>query len=693
MSLLRKLSIGIFLGCVIPGFVIAQTSEENKKLAQDYIDQANEILSATPALDLVRDLYILAADADPDNIEANFKAGDVLMKTIGKDRAAKYFQRVFEIDADYRFDVLYWLGFSYQYGLEFDLALEAYNRYRDHLVSNDGYRGNDRVMLSTVDRRIYECRNGKELVANPAHYSIVNVGSAINTESRDYAPVLNRAEDEMVFTSRRRDGNLNANVANDNLPYEDIYISKKVNGVWQYAQNIGEIVNTEFHDSNLALSADGDQLFLYSDENNGDIFTSKKLGDGSWTVPEPIGDNINSSYSENSVSLSPDGNMLFFSSNRPSHVGDDENMDIYYSVMDENGNWGRPKTVGEVINSEYNEDAPFLDYDGKTLYFSSDGRRGMGGYDIFRSVYDSTEGVWGAPANIGYPINTPDNDVFFVSTEDGQRGYYASVREDGMGYTDIYMVTILQDGQDLAQVDKKDIEPKEVEKPDTNVDIDPVEPTEPELTLQPVILTVNVEDAANELPIDAKVSMKSVGTNVIVASKRASVGSYTFEVRNTASTEYLLTVEKSGYVFNNSKLNIQAVAGLEPKRIQRSISLQKFQVGVSRVLHNIYFNFDKATFATESYSELNKLEKMLAGNPNTKVEISGHTDNIGAKEYNKKLSQMRANAVVNYLAGKGIDKRRLTAVGYGEEHPLASNDDNKEGREINRRVEFRILGK
>ena len=697
MSFLRKLSLLIF--CISLGVsseLIAQdVSEADKDLAQQLVESADEVLRVTAALDQARELYVQAADTDPTNVGANFKAGDAIIKTVGKDRAAKYFERVRELDPDYRFDISYWIGLSYQYGMQFDLALDNFNRYRDRLNGQPGYRGNDRILLNVVDRNIYECQNGKELVANPAHYAVVNVGSAINTPEREYGPVLNEDETEMVFTTRRRDGNMNQDVADDNVPFEDIFISYKRNGQWTQAENIGETINTPYHDSNLALNAAGDQLFLYSDENNGDIYMSKQLGDGTWTSPEPLNDNINSTYSEKSVSVSSDGQLLFFSSDRPSHVGDNPNTDIYYCVLEKNGDWGRPKTVGTSINTEYDEDAPFIDYDGKTLYFSSNGRKGMGGFDIFRSVYDSAEGVWGEPQNIGYPINTPDDDIYFVSTKDGKRGYYASVREDGMGYTDIYMVTIQQEDDDVPTVASKDIEPKDTDKPETDIDLKTVDttPTQPELTLQPVILTVNVFDAQTEVPMDAKVSLRTAGDNRIVGSNRVSSGVYEFSVTNNASTEYMLAVEQSGYVFSNTKLNIQATAGTEPKRISRNINMQKVQqsVGVSKVLRNIYFEFDKATFTTDSYTELNKLEKMLADNNTISVEISGHTDAVGNATYNKSLSQQRAQAVVNYLVEKGIDQRRLTAVGYGEEQPLASNDDELEGREINRRVEFKIL--
>lgn len=586
MSFLRKLSILFFLGILFsPANVYAQVSDEDKKEAKDLVEIADEVLAITSALDQARDVYMQAADIDPGNIIANFKAGSAFLQTVGKDRAAKYLERVLDLDAEYRFNIMYLIGRSYQYGLDFDKALDYYNRYRNHLTQNEGYRGNDKTSLTEVDRRIYESRNGKEFVANPAHYAVVNIGGAINSEAREYAPVLNEDETELVFTSRRQDGNLNENVADDNVYYEDIFISYKKNGQWQQAQNIGEIINTEFHDSNLALSASGDQLFLYSDENNGDIYTSKLLGDGTWTTPVPMNSNINSSYSENSVSVSKDESLLFFSSNRPSHVGDTENMDIYYCTKDKNGDWARPKSVGIEINTEYDEDAPFIDYDGKTLYFSSNGRKGMGGYDIFRSTYDSIEGVWGAPQNIGYPINTPDNDIFFVSTKDGKRGYYASVREDGMGYTDIYMVTILQDGEEANQVAAKNVEATPAEVPKTDIDLKAVEipetkPEAPELTLQPVILEVTIEDASTEVPMDAKIGLRTAGDNRIVAANRKTMGVYEFTINNAASTEYMLSVEFTGYLFSNTKLSIQAVAGLEPKRISRKIRLKKIQKSV-----------------------------------------------------------------------------------------------------------------
>ena len=312
----------------------------------------------------------------------------------------------------------------------------------------------------------------------------------------------------------------------------------------------------------------------------------------------------------------------------------------------------------------------------------------MGGYDIFKSEYDSVAGEWSEPVNLGYPINTPDNDVFFVSTKDGKRGYYASVREDGYGYNDIYEVTIpdiLNGGEPIAS-QEADVE--EEQEPDKQ-ELAPVE-TKP--VLQPVTLKVRVEDNNTAATLNAKVSLKGVGDNIIIPVRKDGKGHFTFSVTYPEPKKFMLTAEMDGYLFKSLQITLPA-AKEEPKEIRRKIELDPLTVGVSSVLRNIYFEFDKASFTQQSYSELNKLEKLLSNNPYIKVEIAGHTDRIGTIIYNKDLSQRRADAVVRWLKKKGIDPRRLKAKGYGKTKPLASNDDELEGRELNRRVEFKVTGK
>jgi outer membrane protein OmpA-like peptidoglycan-associated protein len=680
-----------------------QVSEEDKAMANEFMRMAEEVLKVTKALDQARDMYIEAVNFDPTNVKANFLAGEYyLLAGVNKDRATKYFLKAYNLDPNHRFDLPYKVAQGYQYGFNLDSAIYFYEIYKNRLNTDKNYRGRDKIPLSEVDRRITECTNTKDYMANPAHYSIVNVGKEINSEWSDYGPVLNADETIMIFTSRRRDGNLNENVDIDNQPYEDIFISRKVNGKWSRAENIGEPVNTAFHGSTLALSADGKQLYIYKDDNNvGNIYVSELKSDGkTWTNPKPLSDAINSSFFEKDFAISPDNSFVFFSSNRPGGLG---GFDIYVSRKDKKGNWTRAVNLGPSINTPEDDESPFIDYDGKSLYFSSRGRKGMGGHDIYRAEYDSIKKEWTEPVNLGYPINTPDDDVFFVSTKDGKRGYYASARTDGMGYLDIYLITI----PELLVAENKEPEPKklsekvEIKEVVQNVVVEekpqpkkeefgnaPIKKVED--TTKPVILMLSVEDYDTDKLIDAKVSFRTVDDKVEMPLKRVSTGVYEIESRYQKQREFMLSIEKEGYMFRNMKISLPAASSNE-QRIERKIELERLRKDFQTVLRNIYFDFDKATFTIDSYNELNKLEKLLSDNRGMVVEISGHTDNIGGKAYNKVLSQRRANAVMEYLTNKGIDRRRIKAVGLGQERPLASNDDEKDGRSLNRRVEFKIL--
>lgn len=637
---------------------------------------AEEMITGSQALDDARGLMVLAADLDTTFLKANYDAGYLHLLTIGKELGVKYFLRVYRQNPAYRFDLEYWIGKSYQYGLDFDNALSFYNRYKQKLSAKANYQGNDKIPMETVDKSIVECMNGKEFVAAPGNFSIVNIGREINSEFEDYGPVLNESEDEIIFTTRRRDGNLNQNVADDNKPYEDIFISRKNNGVWSYAANIGERVNTPYHDSNLGLSADGKTLYILKDEGGGDIYYCKQLADGNWGAPVPLPGIINSSFEEKSITISKDGKTLYFSSNRPGGLG---GTDLYKATMDGKGEWINVKNLGPAINTPFDEEGPFIDYDMVTLYFSSKGHKNMGSYDIFKSVYDPKKDKWSDPENLGYPINTPDDDIFYITSSDGKRAYYSSVRDDGLGYTDIFLITTPEG--------MKDREIFAAEDPESSLAEEPAE--EPK-AVKPLRYLVTIVDGQSKAALAAKVSLRGVKDNVMVGSNPVKPGVYEFRVTHPESKDYRLSIEKAGYVFLNQDVNIRG-ATADEQILTRTIELRRLSVGTTSILRNIYFDYDKATFTTQSYGELNKLESMLRQNPQIKVEISGHTDNYGHWQYNRTLSQKRAEAVKDFLTKKGIDARRVKAVGYGESRPLATNDDEQEGRELNRRVEFKVL--
>ncbi len=689
----------IFLAVLLP-FIPASVygQQDPKEIARQYMEQAELIMAETKAMDDARELMVTAADQDTTFIKANYEAGRMHLLTVGKNRAVKYLLRVFRQDPAYKFDIEYWIGRSYQYGENFDKALEFYNLYKKKLAGKSSYQGKDKIDLATVDRAIFECENGKEFVESPGNFSIVNIGREINSEYEDFAPVLNENEDEIAFTTRRREDNLNENVFEDNKPYEDIFIAKKTNGVWSYAKNIGPVVNTQYHESAVALSADGNTLFIFNDEGGGDIFYSERQPNGQFGPKIPLPGIINSSFEEKSISMSKDEKTLYFSSNRPGGFG---GLDIYKATKDSKGQWTNVKNLGPKINTDMDDDGCFIDYDDVTLFFSSKGRKGMGGYDVFKATFNPATNEWSEPVNLGYPINTPDDDIYFVSTKDGKRAYYSSIREDGMGYTDIYMITIPEGIKNTDPVvAKTPVEPP-VEPVDTTttttttttVAVVTPKTNKPPTTrgLQPLKFVVSVVDAADQTtPLPAKVKLVGARDNVIVPFTPMGDGVFEFNITNDKAKDYRLSVDVDGYIFQNINVKLEG-SSTQEKVVNRKVAMRKLVVGVTSILRNIYFDFDKATFKTESYTELNKLEAMMSQNQNIVMEIGGHTDAVGTKEYNKYLSLKRAQAVKDYLVKKGINTQRIKTVGHGKSKPLASNDDERGGRELNRRVEFKVL--
>ncbi len=652
----------IFLLLIV---TLPANAQDNKELARQLVEIGDEILNSTFAYSQARDQFVAAVNADPENIRANYMAGKMYLEDVNKGRAKDYFLKAYELDPKYAFDLLFDIGLGYHYDFEFDQAIGYYEQYLAQLDSQPNYNGDDRINRTFVERKIYECGVGKELVAHPIKVSIVNLGSSVNSEYDDYAPVLNKDETLLIFTSRRREQNMSQDVHTDNIPFEDIYFSVKNDSVWNYSSNIGNHVNTTSHDSNLGLSKDGSQLFIYnSDVNNGDIFVSHNDGQGNWTDPIRLPEPINSNYNENGVSLTEDGNWMFFSSDRP---GGNGNHDIYMSKYKGRGRWKHPVNLGPIINSAANEEGPFIGYDGKTLYFSSNGGRGMGRFDIYKSVYDSTSRSWGIPVNLGFPINTPDQDVHFSTTKEGYRAYYATTRDDGFGNTDIYMITFKDEKEEIFQI--------------------PEPAPEPELI--PVTIRVQVVDADSGGPISNEVKLMEIGTGMLIPGSLTG-NIWVFTITSEGQKEYFLSIEKKGFGYYNIKMTFPG-ASVDTVTLERTIRLKKLEVGYTKVLRNVYFDFDKAILKDESFNEMDKLKKMLTENPKIVIRLNGHTDNIGTEAYNIDLSGKRALAIKNFLVEKGVDARHIETSGLGSEFPLVSNDDELDGREINRRVEMVII--
>ncbi|MCF6359871.1 MAG: OmpA family protein [Cyclobacteriaceae bacterium] len=676
-QVIRYLFALFLVMAVLPTF----GQDSNEEVAQQMVEIADEVMRETKAYGDAKDTYIMAAQMDPNNLRASFMSGVTLLESVTKGAAEEYFMKVYEKDPEYSFDLLYKVAQSLHYGYKFDEATRYYDRYLEKLTANPDYLGNDMVEAMIVRRKIFECEQGKILMEFPEDVEIVNLGADINSKFYDYAPVVDADENIMIFTSRRKEQNLNEDVSDDNLPFEDIFISKKLdNGSWDYPDNIGNVVNTMYHDSNVGLSKDGKELYIYKDENNGDIYVSNIDENGEWSYPEPLDKHINTEFSETSVTLSPDNNTMFFSSDRP---GGEGGIDIWVSHRNAKGAWQKASNIGAPINTPFDEDGPFIGFDGKTLYFSSRGGNGMGGYDIYRVEYDSSSQVWSTPTNMGYPINTPDDDIYFTPSKDGKRAYYASVKEDGLGYTDLYMLKV----------------PEEMKRDDPNAV--PVVAPAP-VVLAPVILTVTIKGSDGVM--DAVIRLSGVlGTGGLGANK-TSMGVYEFSSTNGSAQEYLLHVTQAGYesqsisvsypAAGNEAINLsQTVVMVKAKETAPVIDIPKPLIRKSSgdKVRNVYFDFGSSYYHKEDSPSIEKAIGLMKQNPSLMLQLYGHSDFVGVEKYNKSLSINRADKVKSTMIKSGIDAGRISIKGFGSDKPLATNDQEKEGRELNRRVEFRFV--
>ncbi len=315
----------------------------------------------------------------------------------------------------------------------FDQAINYYTKYKT-IPSKQRTIADDEV-----NYYIACSKNAIELTAQPHRSIIRNLGNNINSPYADYVPLITPDESILYFTSRREGGVGNLKDAHGNY-YEDIYTSQKMeDGKWSTPKNMGTPINSNTHDACVALSFDGNQMIIYrtaADMVTGDLYTTRTDYEG-WTVPEKLGPEINTPYIETSACYSTDASVIYFSSNKPGGFG---GKDIYRIKRLPNGNWSTPMNLGPTINTEKDDDSPFLHPDGITLYFSSKGHNTMGDYDVFKTILNPENNVFSAPDNLGYPINTVNNDIFFVLNASGTRGYYSSVKAETFGGSDIYMI-------------------------------------------------------------------------------------------------------------------------------------------------------------------------------------------------------------------------------------------------------------
>src|SRR6218665_1392167 len=328
---------------------------------------------------------------------------------------------------------IYYLAKAYHLHYDFDKAIEMYQKYKQELGTDPKFAKE----IADIDHDIESCSNGKELIKTPKTMTVTNVGDGINNAYPDYSPVVSLDEQPLISTSRRKGGFSDAKELNGQY-FEDIFVSEFANGKWGPAKSIGTNLNSAGHEATVNLSADGLKLFVYKDNSgNGNLFLSQFKAK-QWSAAEYVDAPINSSSHESYGCFSADNRMIYFVSDRPGGQG---GRDIYKCLRLPNGNWGPAQNLGPTINTPYDEDGVFIHPDGKQIFFASKGHKTMGGYDIFSSIINDENGNWSEPVNIGYPVNTPDDDVFYITTADGRRAFFSSDKEGGYGEKDIYMIT------------------------------------------------------------------------------------------------------------------------------------------------------------------------------------------------------------------------------------------------------------
>jgi outer membrane protein OmpA-like peptidoglycan-associated protein len=618
--------------------------------------------------------YLKANAFNPSNAVLNFKLGQCFNISPKRYMSLSYFRKAYELNPNVDPHIAFFLGEAYHLNHEFDEAIKYYTMYKKVPEKRPGFN---------ADKRIAECNTAKQLVANPVRVIIENIGNTVNTEYREYGAVISADESVMLFTSRRPN-TTGGGIAPDGLFYEDIYSTTNQNGKWTPPVALPPPVNTKVHDATVALSNDGQKLFIYSPSNEGDILISTLDGD-KWSRPvDAGGKSINTKYSEIHACFSYDEKSIYFVSNKPedSFGG----FDIFVTHRDDNGNWSAPKNVGPTINTPYDEEGVYLHPDGKTMYFSSRGHNTMGDYDIFKSTLD-TLGNWSTPENIGYPINSADKDVFFVVSASGKHAYYSSAKMDSYGETDIYRITILGD-EKQPQFAFEDQPLTSIINPLKEAIAEPR--VESRFTSAVTILKGVVRDAQTQEPLNAVIVITDNEKNQIVSTFQSNAKTGRYLVSLPSGRNYGIAVTMEGYLFFSDNVDLPKSKAYQ--EIEKDVDLSKLEVGRKIVLRNIFYDFDKSTLRTQSIAELNRLVALMNQNPTLKIEISSHTDNVGSAAYNQRLSEARAKSVIDYLTKNGIPMERLEFKGYGFSDPIAPNETD-EGRQLNRRTEFKILAR
>lgn len=529
--------------------------------------------------------------------------------------------------------------------------LSRAERYYEKFLDMYPDKPKNQLKRHEAKNRLIYAQTSRSIREQPNATSKPRLVSQLNSSSNDYAPQVNPMGTRLYFTSVRPGGFDNVQDSSRTNHYgEDIYVSNLVNDSWSRPKMLPEPINSMNDDFGSAFTGDG-QTMVYvrcggkESVGNCDLYITT-LDGTKWSEPVNMGNVVNSKDWESQPTISSDGTRIIFTSSRDGGYG---GADLYMTEINHLGDWGIPQNLGSTINTPLSDNSPFLAADGKTLYYATSGHPGYGGVDIFYSVFEN--GKWAKPINLGAPINSSGEDKNFSISGSG-KAYFSSSRDS--------------DSYNIYETELPDyLKPK------------------PTAVIEGIVANANTNE-----PLGALVMIEDIDTGELIAINKSNSESGEYLVVLPAGRNYSVSASKDGYFFYSQSFDLPKDTTYQ--EITKDIGLEPIEKGTKVVLNNIFFESGRAELKPISYVELNKAAELLQQNATMVIEVGGHTDNLGSEDSNLRLSQARANAVVDYLKLAGVEEARLQAKGYGESVPLEDNS-TADGRKANRRTEFVIV--
>jgi len=586
-----------------------------------------ELIKAIRLDSLFIDPYLLLADINYDRKKL--------------DKVIDLYEKVLSIDPNYSSTVYYLLGKA---------CLDNGDNTKAslHLNSFLSMKGITRDQMESAYKMLVLSQFREEALKNPIPFQPVNLGALINSRHDEFVNSITLDESRMIFTLMQPDTTV------DGRFREGFVMAERKDSEWVVA---GRALPDLYELGNIgamSLSPDGRFLFFTScgaaiGYGSCDLYVCGEDGDG-WSKPFNLGDKVNTSNWDSQPCFSADGQTLYFSSARSGGYG---GSDLWYTIFIQGKGWTRPINAGPNINTDHEEMAPYIHADGQSMYFSSKGHPGMGGFDLFISRMDST-GQWQKAENLGYPVNTSSDEINIVVATNGKGAYLSSDLEEGYGGYDIYSFEL-----------PANLAPQKV-----------------------TYIEGFVYDAETMKAVEAEIQLLDLETSELkVRCESGHDGHYIAAL--PGGNNYALHVSKPGYLFYSENFNL-SINEVPEEPVKKDIHLQPVKSGQSFVLNNIFFDTDEYVLNELSTVELYKLNAFLIINPEVEILICGHTDDVGTAEYNQTLSERRAKAVYSFMVELGIQPARLKYKGFGKAQPVSDND-TEEGRAENRRTEIQIL--